>query len=164
MTKCDVIRNSAKVKECHFMNLQRKKINVLQNQTWMHTCTWKMFPEFFNFLSDYSSARKTDKLCWLLMTRSTDYVTMEALWIVNWQYRQQYGPFIMIITAFHWGTQENHRKPVCAWDDANWRVFAPLTLQWCWCWNSNYCPQQRSFKVPYNTLTLFGSHVLVLWH
>jgi hypothetical protein len=27
-TKCDVIRNSAKVKECHFMNLQRKKFKL----------------------------------------------------------------------------------------------------------------------------------------
>jgi len=41
----------------------------------MHTCTWQMFPEFFNFLSDYSIARKTDKLHWSLMT---GYVTMEG--------------------------------------------------------------------------------------
>ena len=132
-------------------------LKVLQNQTWKHTCMSQMFPEFFNFLSDYSSACKTDKLCWLLMTSKTDYVTMEGeLWIVNWQYREQYGPFIMIITAFHWGTQENHGKPVGASADINQRVFAPLTLQWCWGWNTNCCPQQRSSKckVPHNTLTL----------
>jgi hypothetical protein len=66
MTEWNVVRNSAMVKKCHFMNLQGKNLNFKGSAKSNMTApkyTWQILPKFLDVLSEYPSALNIDKGC-----------------------------------------------------------------------------------------------------